>query len=782
MSKVMTIDRVPEKFCEGPFWGNGTIGTVMFVKNGNLCLSMDHSGLWELRETLPDEPKADFGTILAHKEEYLDGDPNFVEDTNIFDRAIGRTRLPALEVCLGMPDKVSSFLSKTDLERAKTRLEIGFSGAPDGRENGGERSKNAGESAGNAARTLTGTIYIDSNVNVLYLELEGEEAERLQIKTPGWDLDSPALAVLKRWGYQPCLQSGDAVSGRPGVTSCVVRQRFGRAMSAVLCAAMERSGEKLRMAVSMEVCGEAGEKAAVTAGQALSLSYLDHKAMYSKAHEDDWTSFWSGFAIRIPDTYLQNAVDIEMYKLYCNERENGSPITLQGIWNAPDRMPAWTGDLHNDLNVQSCYWPAYLTGNVRIVRPYVDTYCRAVPRLMEHTKKLFGMDDAIQIPTMMTPEGTGAASEWCYWNTILGPELFVAVDFTWFYEFSGETDTLENKIYPFVEKVLHLYQGIAFRKKDGYLHIPFTQSPEVDRDGHMLMKDDATFTLSSLHYLCRKMEGYALKLGLDDSSFKDFDEKLAPVVTDESGYTLFAGQDVFKSHRHFGQLFPIFPLCEEAHSDLANRSLDTAINQGFLAYAAFSFPYLGIFAARCGRGNMCRTMLDIYCRVFRSRNTFTVNGDPYQNGVISVMDTNAGEPSDSFTLESGFFVPTLLCQMFVHRAADTVYLLEGMPDEWKEADCRGITVLGGHRFDIEMRNYHLSRVVCRAQKEETLTFTWKESERLEKVQVIRRGAGQAADAPEGGSGAAGGTILFQSPQKVTARVRDGEEIEFIFAE
>ena len=111
---------------------------------------------------------------------------------------------------------------------------------------------------------------------------------------------------------------------------------------------------------------------------------------------------------------------------------------------------------------------------------------------MERAYKLFGIKDAIHIPTMMAPDGTGAASEWCYWNSLLGPELFVAVDFTWFYEYSREEDTLRDKIYPFIEKVLHLYQGIAIEKEDGCLHIPFTTSPEVDRDGHMLLADDAT--------------------------------------------------------------------------------------------------------------------------------------------------------------------------------------------------------------------------------------------------------------------------------------------------
>ena len=76
----------------------------------------------------------------------------------------------------------------------------------------------------------------------------------------------------------------------------------------------------------------------------------------------------------MPSERLQEAFEQEMYKLYCNEREDASPITLQGVWNPDNRMPAWFGDLHNDLNVQSCYWPAYKTGNVKLVRPYIDYY------------------------------------------------------------------------------------------------------------------------------------------------------------------------------------------------------------------------------------------------------------------------------------------------------------------------------------------------------------------------------------------------------------------------
>lgn len=707
MDRNIIIDRIPYQFCEGPFWGNGNMGAVLYIRDEKLCISLDHVKLWELRETLPDEPKAVFQQILQHKTEYLKGNPEYVEDTNIFEEHIGRTKLPALAVEIGIPGKVTGFCARTNPKHAQSVISLEL----------------------DHKRTMEGRIWLDSCVNILYMEwssdIQGEE-KGLEIHALGWDLESPRLKPLKNWNYEPCIQieKGDTFT---------VKQHFGKDMSAVLCGRQKQLQQGIALAVGINAGNLEEESCMSAAGESLAEDYLARTECYLKSHEKDWNAYWSGFGIEVPSERLQEAFEQEMYKLYCNEREDASPITLQGVWNPDNRMPAWFGDLHNDLNVQSCYWPAYKTGNVKLVRPYIDYYAKAMPRLEERAWKLFGIKNAIHVPTMMAPDGTGAASEWCYWNTILGPELFVAVDFTWFYEYSREQDTLRDKIYPFIEKVIHLYQSIAYEKEDEYLHIPFTQSPEVDRDGHMLMADDSTFTLSCLHYLCRKMEGYSKVLGRDGSKFLEWEHRLAPVVPTGKGFSLFDGIEVFGSHRHFCQMYPIYPLCQESHNEVANRSLDTAVNQGFLEYAAFSFPYMGIMAARCGRGNMCRTMLEIYCMVFRSRNSFTVNGDPYQNGILRISDTNAGESSDAFTLESGFFIPAALCEMFVHRAESGIWLMMGMPDEWKECSCRGLTVEGGHRISLERRNYHLRRAVIHTAVEETLILHWKEENHLKCI-------------------------------------------------
>lgn len=160
MDRKMVLDRIPRQFCEGPFWGNGKMGAVLYVQDGKLCISVDHVGLWELRETLPDEPKAVFSEILKHKKEYLEGDTAYVEQTDIFEEHIGRTKLPALAMELQLPGSITGFRAETDLEKAETFLSLEMEGD----------------------RKAEGRIYLDSCVNILMIELQGEGANSLEVK------------------------------------------------------------------------------------------------------------------------------------------------------------------------------------------------------------------------------------------------------------------------------------------------------------------------------------------------------------------------------------------------------------------------------------------------------------------------------------------------------------------------------------------------------------------------------------------------------------------------
>ena len=78
-------------------------------------------------------------------------------------------------------------------------------------------------------------------------------------------------------------------------------------------------------------------------------------------------------------------------------------------------------------------------------------------------------------------------------------------------------------------------------------------------------------------------------------------------------------------------------------------------------------------------------------------------------------------------------VPAAMCEMLVHRSKETVWLLAGIPDEWKKCSCSGLTVEGGHKVSIWRENYHISRMLTKAGKDETLNFQWEDGVALKQI-------------------------------------------------
>lgn len=91
-----------------------------------------------------------------------------------------------------------------------------------------------------------------------------------------------------------------------------------------------REAEGLFLAVSIETGDQTEEADMAAVGTKLVQDYLDNRDAYLEAHRLDWKTFWDGFAVEVPNERLQEAFEQEMYKLYCNEREDSSPVTLQG--------------------------------------------------------------------------------------------------------------------------------------------------------------------------------------------------------------------------------------------------------------------------------------------------------------------------------------------------------------------------------------------------------------------------------------------------------------------
>jgi Trehalose and maltose hydrolases (possible phosphorylases) len=702
--KSIILDRIPERFNEGPFWGNGTVGCMLYLDGGMLNFVFDHVLLWETRDATEGRLVAPFNILREQRHRYggqwkIDPDEDALV-APLFPKEKGpcSTRLPGLPLKIKLDKEVTAFKSETDIEKAVTDIGLVDS---DG-------------------RNTNVKVYVHSCRNILDITFSGEAAHTMEPFMPGWDYSLPSLTVLKDWGYR------EAVHRWKGSFRHML-QYFGEGKVAVMTLLADMAEDRVNYITSLNIGDSEKADGLMEYNSGIILKHISYKENSLAEHFESWTDFWKKSDIRIQDDRLQQAFYLEQYKLFCNARNNSTPITLQGIWNDDKTLPPWLGDLHNDLNVQSCYWVAFKTGHADLVYPYIKHYYDAISHFRHRARLLTGIDDAIQVPTLMNLNGYGAGSEWNFWNTLLGPELYTAVDFCWYFEFTQDKRVLEEIVYPYLNGVANLYKGIAEKDDNGLLYIPMTQSPEFFEDDKLVIGEDSTFVLSCLRYVLGKLILYSGITGkdTDKNEWMAFLNNLAKEPVSKNGYMIMHQKELNYSHRHFSHLFPIFPLGtlnrKNAETDkFMQLCLDNVRKYGFTGYAAFSFPYLAILSARCGRGNMARMLLEIYCMCFRSRNGFTVNGDAYHTGVLADSGESAGGAPESFTLEAGLIVPAALAEMIVHRIDKTVFVLPAMPDDWKWCEGKGLTLEGGHEVDVVMEDYGLKEFIIRPGMDETI--------------------------------------------------------------
>ncbi len=684
------FERVPKTCAEALFVGSGGLGSLCYFEGSRLRLTLDDPCLWEERDSTSGLLPATYAQVRKHPEGFYACD-----HSGGIPPGFGRTRLPALALSVGLKFEPASFTGSIDIGAGRARFQC----------------------ADAAGVKVAGELWVGRHNDVLDLTLRGPVCAAAVADFDGWRLDKPGLEALSRMGYEPPHE-------QPGQGVRHFMQAFSGTKVAVVSLKEIRSDSHYRLLCTMGV-GASSEADALAAANGERLK--THARFRGRAwaeHLALWAQCWSGADITVPEERLKEAMDAERYKLFCNCRRGGSTITLQGLFNSDVEMPPWCGDLHNNLNVQACYWAAFRFGCFDLVDTYLGRYAALLEAFGRRGRAFYGVEDVLHVPLCMSPDGYGVPVDWCFWNALTGCELLVAADFCWYFEFTQDRKRLIDWVLPFLRRVAATYEHVAEPGADGRLHVPLTHSPEVFEDGRMLMGHDSTYALSCLHHVLGRLAAWETDASLQPRWVR-FKEKLVVPKVSNAGLSLFADRDLWVSHRHFGHFFPVFPLNEldRANPDddaLIQASLDHLTRLGTGEFASWSFPYLAILAARAGRGEMADLMLEIYLRGFRSGNTFTVNGDAFRVGILAASGNSAGAANAAFTLEAGLMVPAAVAEMLVHRAGNTLHVLPGLPQRWRSCSAQGLVVEGGHRVDVVFEDDRLVRLDVTGGSDETL--------------------------------------------------------------
>lgn len=408
-----------------------------------------------------------------------------------------------------------------------------------------------------------------------------------------------------------------------------------------------------------------------------------------ESHKKIWREYYNASFVSIPDTKLESLYWMEIYKLRCCTRKDGIPISLHGPWSPDGKVPPWGGDYHHNINVQMSYWPIYASNHLELGYPLYEFIKNGRPIFREFCKQFFERDGEF-VPHATDIDGNPVydwASGQFEFNG--GPWLAHHLWLHWLY--SKGKDFLREYAYPFMKEVARPLIEELEEGDDGFLHFPYSFSPEYSGFTGKFWGPDTTCDLAFMRWLLRSLLETSEILEIDDKEkelWKKTLEKLTPypVLNTPWGMCLSVRKDLplQTSHRHHSQLIPIHPLhlltieVSEEERALIKNSIRQLIFMGHGEWVGFSFSWAASIFACTGYSNLARTMLLDYTDRMITENTFMMQG-PQKECDMSVHGTYA------LTLEGGFGAANALLEMLLQSHGGIIHLFPGTPECWQDA-------------------------------------------------------------------------------------------------
>jgi hypothetical protein len=352
-------------------------------------------------------------------------------------------------------------------------------------------------------------------------------------------------------------------------------------------------------------------------------------------HRFWWHEYYRKSFVSLPDQRMQSFYLIQLYKIASAARKDAPPMATCGPWLEPTPWPAtWW-----NLNVQLEYWLIHGSNHLEL-----DAVTRSLDgfrqNLFDQVDARFRADSA-GIPrttdmTLLNSAGTGTSG---FPVGVPGqdaptPEvgnLTWALHNVWLsYRHSMDVGILRDVVFPLLRRAINYYLHFLSPGADGRLHLPFTFSPEYGVNA-----PDCNYDLALIRWGCRTLLDSARLLGIDDPLAPRWREVLATLAdypVDANGFMIGAGVPFAKSHRHYSHLLMVYPLYEITGEQPDKRALiDTSLNHWISfegALQGYSFTGAASISAQLLRGDDANFYLSELLRRFVQANTMYKESGP----------------------------------------------------------------------------------------------------------------------------------------------------------
>lgn len=597
--------QLPEAWDEGPFMGNGMLGSMLYYDRKAGALRLDISST----------------EVQDHRRPILNS-------------GIENSRLPVGHFCLRTAGSIVEASFRLDLYNA---ISLG------------------------TLKTTRGTVsvktYVHASDMVFEVNTHGTEGER----EVGWEfVPEEAFSVRQAYGLRTKNASRFDRDYTPNPKGRRDEERNEQLWLQPLLAgggaatAWNSTGQRLVISITFDRMEVPRNRALNTVRQVMAVDASDSLA----THEAWWHAYYPASFITIPDARLESFYWIQMYKIACCTRVDRAMVDNNGPWLQETPWPYATWN----LNVQLIYWCAIPSNRASLVGSLMDAIHEHRQELIDNCEKQYRHDSATLLRTTGTdlhspanapsPKGT-VGSQTGLSTGALGssapPEvgnLPWALHDCWLaFKHTMDLDMLRDKLYPMLRRTTNYYLHFLIRGDDGKLHLPPTYSPEYGS------AKDANYNLALLRWSCTALLEAISLLELDDVLAPKWTSVLQDLVDypsdDRMGWLIGDGFPLKDSHRHYSHMLQAYPLYlvnrDQGHTatEIIQKTLDhwqsmPEMLRGYSCTGAASF------SAALGRGDQALAFLKGLFDDFIRPNTMYKEDGPVietpLSGAQSIMD------------------------------------------------------------------------------------------------------------------------------------------------